>query len=334
MDREFDIYFFHVLKNIENDVDSWKWIFYRPNRAFSEFPGIFGSEETFRNLQYIDENDGGAEEKCVSDIECIAIVKTKNVSRVILLNYLDLDKFELSDKKVTMLKIQNVTKYSNVDAFDAWTNLDRCCPKHGKTDTNKLLRSINDTMLRISCSIPTEEFLYKYVKRRKAVILVNCTKEWIAQTRWSFENLLNEKSGKLWWNCAFESQDSYVKPFENVFVLSGKVLTKIIERNGTISVFDEIGRRKHTIKRRKGINVPSDKMHLFSDYDKPVPVPRDYYEQAGILTDYQWIIISNKDTGRYGIIVLLLTISLAGTSLHTDPKLTSPWNSLLSGHKW
>ena len=303
MDREFEMYFFHILKNIQNNVESWKWIFYRPNRTFSEFPGIFKSAESTRNIHYVDEIDEGikAEDICISDRECIAIVKTKNVSRVILLNYLDLDTFKLSDNKVTLLKIQNVTKYTNVDADTAWTNLDKCCPKHRKTNTNKLLRSINDTMLRIPCSISEKEFLTKYVKRRKAVILVNCTKDWIAQTRWSLETLLNEKGGKLWWMCDFESKDSYVKPFEEVKVLSGKVLNKIRERNGTIRVFDQIGRRKHTYKREVGINVPSDKMHLFSDYDKPSPVPRDYYAQAGILTDYQWIVISQKDTGIYGL---------------------------------
>ena len=39
-------------------------------------------------------------------------------------------------------------------------------------------------------------------------------------------------------------------------------------------------------------------MHLFSDYSIPDPIPRDLYDRAGILTDFQWIIISDKWTGE------------------------------------
>ena len=300
MDREFEIYFFHILINIETDMDSWKWIFYKPNKTFSEFPGIFENEE-FGNLQFMNEKFSGmkAEDKCELDSECIAIVKTKNVSTAILMDYLDLDTYKVSEDKVTLLKVINANKDINVDAFNAWDDIDTCCPGHEKTDTNKLLQSINDTMPRISCSIPTEEFLTQYVRRRKAVILVNCSKDWIAQTSWSLEKLLQENSGNLKWKSDFESKNSYFNKFDSEEVLSGILLRKILDNNGTIRVFDPIGRRKHTFERRNGTTLDTDKMHLFSDYKKPSPVPRDYFDQAGILTDYQWIIISHKDTGNY-----------------------------------
>ena len=46
-------------------MDSWKWIFYRPNKTFSEFPGFFEIED-FGNLQFLYEDFGGikAEDKC------------------------------------------------------------------------------------------------------------------------------------------------------------------------------------------------------------------------------------------------------------------------------
>ena len=72
----------------------------------------------------------------------------------------------------------------------------------------------------------------------------------------------------------------------------------MIVDNGTIRIFDAIGRRKHTLSRKNGAKLETDKMYLFSDYEKPEPVPKDYYELAGQLTDYQWIIISQKDTGQ------------------------------------
>ena len=44
-DRKFQIFFFHLLINLENDLDSWKWNFYRSNKTFIELPGVFlGSE--------------------------------------------------------------------------------------------------------------------------------------------------------------------------------------------------------------------------------------------------------------------------------------------------
>ena len=153
-------------------------------------------------------------------------------------------------------------------------------------------------MPRISCDIPAEDFLSRYVKRREPVILVNCTDNWIAQTNWSLDKLLNEKDGKLKWKSQFESPISYLNKFESSDDLSGSLLTKIKDTNGTIRVFDCLGRRMNTFMRRNGTQLETDKMHLFSQYDKPKPIPRDYFEKAGILTDYQWIIISQKDTGK------------------------------------
>ena len=153
-------------------------------------------------------------------------------------------------------------------------------------------------MPRISCSIPAEDFLRRYVKKREAVILVDCTKDWIAQTNWSLKKLLNEKDGKLHWKSDFESPNKSFDKFQNDEDLSGNILTKIIDSNGTIRVFDPISRRKHTLERRiNGTKLATDKMYLFSDYSKPGPLPPDYFHQAGILTDYQWIIMSHRDTG-------------------------------------
>lgn len=321
IDREYDIYFFHILINVETDTDSWKWIFYKPSKTYARFPGTFESEDDSENLQFVNEDVDGItpEEKCELDSECVAIVKTDDVPTAVLVDYLDIDNFKISEDKITLLKIKNVTKDTNIDATNAWDDIDTCCPKHRKTNTKELLKTINDTMPRISCDIPAEDFLDKYVRKREAVILVNCSKEWIAQTNWSLEKLLNEKGGKLKWRSDFESQSSSFKKFENVDDLSGNLLNEIIDNNGTIRIFDPIGRRKHTFKRRNGTKLETDKMYLFSQYEKPKPVPRDYYEMSGLLTDYQWIIISHKDTG---------------TELHTDPDYTSPWNTVLSGHKW
>ena len=52
----------------------------------------------------------------------------------------------------------------------------------------------------------------------------------------------------------------------------------------------------HTMARRKGgVELATDKLHLFDDYSTPRPLQGvDKFDKAGILTDYQWIIASHK----------------------------------------
>ena len=52
----------------------------------------------------------------------------------------------------------------------------------------------------------------------------------------------------------------------------------------------------HTMARRKGgVELATDKLHLFDDYSTPTPLQGvDKFDKAGVLTDYQWIIASHK----------------------------------------
>ena len=107
MDREFDIYFFHIVINIETEKESWKWIHYKSKKSYATFPGIFETEIVSRTLALVDEDI--AEEKCNDDSECVAIIKTSHNSSSTLMNYIDMDKFRKSDKKITLIKLQNAT---------------------------------------------------------------------------------------------------------------------------------------------------------------------------------------------------------------------------------
>ena len=154
------------------------------------------------------------------------------------------------------------------------------------------------------------------MRRRRAVILVGCSADWAARA-WSLSSLLTGEAGSLHWNADVHTSLSGFSP--DTESISGGDLTRIKQSNGTIRIFDPISRRLHTNLRRKGEARPTDKMHLFSDYSPPAPVPRDLFLRAGLLTDFQWIILSDQNTG---------------TGLHTDPEFTSPWNTVLAGHKW
>ena len=138
----------------------------------------------------------------------------------------------------------------------------------------------------------------------------------------------------LFWNGDIHTFDRKFALFNDNEEFSGNLLKTIMKSNGTIRVFDEIGRRKHEEARKKGRKLRTDKTYLFSDYSKPHPVPVDFYRKAGISTDYQWIILSQKNTGEDISEITVLIYICAGTHLHVDPDFTSPWNSVISGYKW
>ena len=305
MEKEFDVYFFYVIINVEKDDHSWKWIYYLPNRTFSHFPGTFEDIEDETYVQVVEEDK--AEEKCESQEKCVAVIKTRGNFKATLLDFVDIDVLNKSDDKVTLLKIKDISKDTNVHATNQWEDIDKCCPSHGLVNTEEILRKVNDTMQRISCDISTDEFLKKYVSKRKSVMLVNCTKNWLAQSKWSMKYLLKEGAGQLVWKTDFEFKDG---PRESEF-FTGIDIEHIMKDNGTIRIFDRLGRRYHNFWNKQGSKRDTDKMYLFDHYEKPSPVPRDYFEMAGILTNYQWIIISQKDTGRCIIIKVISSSNIS-----------------------
>ena len=65
MNREVDIYFFHIPMHIELDVNSWKWTFYKPEKTYLSFPGVFEGGEDIQSMRFVnlsDEEDSHANE--------------------------------------------------------------------------------------------------------------------------------------------------------------------------------------------------------------------------------------------------------------------------------
>ena len=95
---------------------------------------------------------------------------------------------------------------------------------------------------------------------------------------------LTTKASRDRWSRSIESRS--FKTFET---------QEIIRRNGTLRIFDKLGRRMHTMARHNGTTLATDKLHLFNDYSTPQPLHGvDKFDKAGVLTDYQWIIASHK----------------------------------------
>ena len=96
------------------------------------------------------------------------------------------------------------------------------------------METISDTMPRISCDIPVDEFVALYVKKREPVILVNCSQDWVAQKKWSRETLLKQNGGKLMWKSDFEIKSGYFEEFQEQMTLPGYILLEILGKK----VFD------------------------------------------------------------------------------------------------
>ena len=144
LDREFDIYFFHIVINIEKDIYAFKWIYYKADKNFTIFPGTFENEAGVESRQFVHEKTDliTPEEKCLMNSECVAIVKTKNVSTAMLIDFLDVDTFKKSVGKTTFIKIVNVTKNTNIFATSSWDYTDTCCPEHPEVNTQKVMETV------------------------------------------------------------------------------------------------------------------------------------------------------------------------------------------------
>ena len=94
-ERQYQMFFFHLLVNLETDYSAWKWNFYRAKKTFLEFPGIFASTDPF---DLDEEVNTGSLEVCAKEASCVGVELPANR----LLSYLDLD------TRVS-LKIKNVS---------------------------------------------------------------------------------------------------------------------------------------------------------------------------------------------------------------------------------
>ena len=79
------------------------------------------------------------------------------------------------------------------------------------------------------------------MRRKRPVVLVNCTAGWRAQAEWSLSQLLGERGGKLHWRSDLTSQVAGLQQWRDADTVSGSTLQTVIASNGTIRVFDPIG---------------------------------------------------------------------------------------------
>ena len=157
------------------------------------------------------------------------------------------------------------------------------------------------------------------MRKQQPAILVNCTKDWPAQNTWTFQKFLREKDGKSSWRTDFIDNHNFFQTYGQKEYITGKQIESIINNNGSVRLFEVLGRRRAWKSKREGITDFNTKSKLLEDYSSPQPIPEDLFAVSGVATDYQWMIMSQANTG---------------TSLHLDPEYTMAWNTVLSGKKW
>ena len=201
---------------------------------------------------------------------------------------------------------------SGIVGTSSWDldQLDLCCP-HNYDVEEEVDWQINDSLERVPCDLDPLEFHKRFVTRQEPVVLVNCSSSWEAAQAWNTEDLLKLGDGKLRWRTDFLERRAggLLATWGSKTFLPGWRVAEILARNGTARVFHSLGRRSSN---PAGVG-------LFQDYKTPNPLPEDLYGGAALSTDYQWLILSQADTG---------------TALHMDPAYTIAWNSLISGRKW
>ena len=132
--RSYNIYFFNLLINIEQDIDSFKWTFYKSLKTFLRFPGTFVGKGSPKSWKISSEN---SQERCMTLGEkCVAVERSKNHSLDTLLDYLNMDSFKPSKQKETFVKLVDLNRDTQITGKSSWdlTNIDFCCPENSPVD--------------------------------------------------------------------------------------------------------------------------------------------------------------------------------------------------------
>jgi hypothetical protein len=256
------VFFFHLLVNLETDLASVQWTTYRARRPFLAFPGAFHERGPGRRVAR-----AAGRALCLADTACLGLLLRSNSSAALTLDYLDMDSFSPLPDTVTLVRTD--PRGGGLVGSSAWdlASLDLCCPATPEGSGPRGPPA--DSLERVPCSIHPAEFHARFVSRGEPVVLAGCASSWPALA-WRLPTVLGAGAGTRLWRTDWRERRAggLLEAWGAKELLPGRRVAAILANNGTARVFHSLGRRS-----RDPAGAP-----LLADYSPPPALPRDLYK--------------------------------------------------------